>query len=66
MACPNCKRMNKEIKLRIDELVNSGYNVNQIASMVWINKEQVEQYLNAPKKDTKPTVEPVVEPDANV
>jgi hypothetical protein len=67
--CKCKEKITSKVGAEIVKLKNEGLNVNLIASMLWIQKEHVECYLenlNAPKKDTKPTVEPVVEPDANV
>ena len=57
MACQNCKRMNREIKNRINELHNSGYNINQIASMLGLHSQTIKAHLETPVEVVTPVVE---------
>lgn len=60
MACIGCQRIKtQDMEDKIKDLKNRGFNINQIAAMLMIQKSMVEETLAAPvvtKKSTKKTI----------
>lgn len=59
MACIGCQRIKtQDMENKIKSLKDKGFNTNQIAAMLMIQKSMVEETLAAPvvKKTTKKTI----------